>query len=377
MTKRSVTSSGMPQNPGNETAVTNLWMPQNPANTKTAIFALTRKGVELAGRLSAQVPGSSCFCNYRFASPAMTPFRKLSDVFKPAWRECGSIICIMGCGIVVRMVSSLLKDKFRDPAVVVVDQDGRFAVSLLSGHIGGANELAREVAAITGGQAVITTASDLQEKPAIDLAAKGAGLRIENRRMLAGIEGALLDEESLWIIDPEGLLLKHLPVGHGMRVVEAGVDLGTLRTGPGIWVSETLPPRGLKCLKLRPENLVIGIGCNRGTSSEEIVGFISRKLKENRLAPLSIRNFASLDIKSDERGLLEAAKIFGRPIYFCAREEIEGIAVPNPSETVARHVGAESVCEASALWSAGMRELLVPKLKAGNCTLAIARVSFP
>lgn len=275
------------------------------------------------------------------------------------------------------MVSPLLKDKFTDPAVVVVDQDGRFAVSLLSGHIGGANELTKQVAAIIGAQAVITTASDLQDKPAIDLAAKAAGLRIENRRMLAGIEAAVLDDESLWIFDPEGLLLKHLPAGHGLRVVKEGVDFGSLRAGPGIWVSEILSPRGLKCLKLRPANLVIGIGCNRGTSSEEIVGFIVKKLKENRLAPLSIRNFASLDIKSDERGLLDAAKIFDRPIYFCVRDEIVGITVPNPSETVARHVGAKSVCEASALWSAGTRELLVPKMKAGNCTLAIARVSSP
>jgi cobalamin biosynthesis protein CbiG len=122
---------------------------------------------------------------------------------------------------------------------------------------------------------------------------------------------------------------------------------------------------------------VIGIGCNRGTASEEIVGFIGKKLKENRLAPLSIKRFATLDIKSNERGLLDAARAFDRPIHFCARKEIEGIAVPNPSETVARHVGAKSVCEASALWSAGTQELLVPKQKARNCTLAVARVSSP
>ena len=98
----------------------------------------------------------------------------------------------------------------------------------------------------------------------------------------------------------------------------------------GIWVSELLCPRGVKCLKLRPANLVIGIGCNRGTASEEIIEFIGKKLKENRLTPLSIRNFASLDIKSDERGLLDAAKAFDRPIHFCAREEIEGICRSEP-----------------------------------------------
>ena len=362
MTKRSVTSSGMPQNPCS-------------GNKKTAILALTRKGAELAAGISAQIPGSTCLCNYRYALPGMTLFRKISEIFPSVWRECDSVICIMGCGIAVRMVAPLLEDKISDPAVIVLDQDGRFAVSLLSGHIGGANDLARKVASITGGQAVITTASDLQDKPAIDLAAKSAGLQIENREILSRIEAAILDEEAMWIFDPDGLLLKHLPADHGLRLVSAGENPGALRANLGIWVSELEPVRGLKCLKLRPANLVIGIGCNRGTSSEELIGFIGNKLKESRLAPFSIRNFASLDIKSDERGLLEAAKAFDRPIHFCTLEQIEGISVPNPSERVARHVGAESVCEASALWSAGTRELLVPKRKAGNCTLAIARVS--
>jgi len=275
------------------------------------------------------------------------------------------------------MVSGLLEDKTVDPAVVVLDQDGRFAISLVSGHIGGANELARKVARITGGQAVITTASDLQDRPAIDLAAKSAGLLIENSGILSRIQAAILDEEPLWIFDPDELLLKHLPADHGLRVISDFEEPGALRAGLGIWVSELLSPRSVRCLKLRPANLVIGIGCNRGTASEEIIGFIGKKLKENRLAPLSIKHFATMDIKSNERGLLDAARAFDRPIHFYARKEIEGIAVPNPSETVARHIGAKSVCEASALLSAGTRELLVPKRKARNCTMAVARVSSP
>ncbi len=278
MTKRSIINSGMPQNP-------------NRSNQKTAIFALTQKGAELAARISARIPGSACLCNYRYALPGMTLFGHISEVFPSAWRESDSIICIMGCGIAVRMVSPLLEGKTVDPAVVVLDQDGRFAVSLVSGHIGGANELAREVASITGGQAVITTASDLQDKPAVDLAAKSAGLRIENSGILSRIQAAILDGEPLWIFDPDGLLLKHLPADHGLRVISAAGDLGALRASLGIWVSELLSPRKVRCLNLRPANLVIGIGCNRGTPAEEIVGFVEKKLKENRLAPLSIRAF--------------------------------------------------------------------------------------
>ena len=360
MTNPSVISSGMPKKTGRE---------------RTAIFALTRRGAELAGKLASRMDGSACYCQNRYALPGMVPFARLSEAFRSAWLEHDAIVCIMSCGIAVRMAAPMLGHKTTDPAVVVVDQSGAFAISLLSGHIGGANELARKVAAITGGSAVITTASDIQDRPAIDLAAKRAGLHIENIAMASRVQAAILDEEPLWIFDPEGLLLQYLPPDHGLQVVGAAEDCESISGPPGIWVSELLAPRGVDCLEVRPENLVVGVGCNRGTSSAEIVGFIREKFMESGLSPLSIRNFTSLDIKADEDGLLEAAKVFDRPIYFCTRRDIEGIWVPNPSKTVARHAGVESVCEASALWSAGTRELPAPKRKGGNCTLAVARVS--
>lgn len=365
MTKPSVTSTG---------TLNNL------SSGGTAVFALTRKGAELAALIGGQIPGSVCFCNSRYALPGMIPFSRISDAFRSAWMDFASIICIMGCGIVVRMLAPLVDDKMSDPAVVVLDQEGRFAISLLSGHLGGANSLAHRVAAVTGGQAVITTASDIQNKPAIDLIARRAGLKVENREMLSRIEAAILDEEPLWVYDPEGLLLKHLPVEHGFRVIEEpspgvapGLDL--LRGALGIWVSERLLPPEIICLKLRPENLVIGIGCNRGTSSGEIIALVEKSLEQSGLSPLSIRNFASIDLKADEPGLLDAASAFQKQVRFCTRDQIAGMPVPNPSATVARHIGAESVCEASALWSAGVRNLLAPKRKSGNCTLAIARVN--
>ncbi len=372
MTRPSATNSGTPKS----------------RNDAVAILALTRKGTELAARINRSMPESSCFCNSRYALPGMVPMRKMAESFFVAWREFGAIICIMGCGIVVRTLAPLIKNKLVDPAVVVLDEDGRYAVSLLSGHLGGANELALRVAAITGGQAVITTASDLQDKIAIDLTARKAGLWIENPRMLARIAAAVLDEERIWVFDPERLFVRHLPDGHGLEVLsadEGGLDgfskqISThrkrMRSGLGIWVSDMLGPVGLRCLKIRPKSLVIGVGCNRGTSEAEIAGLIKQVLNENRLSPVSIRNFASIELKSDEPGLLHAASFFKRQIHFCTREQIEGISVPNPSSTVARHIGAESVCEASALWSAGTRVLLAPKRKSTNCTAAIARVSF-
>ena len=349
-------------------------MPNKPGGRKTAIFVLTRKGAELAERIASKLEGCVCFCQERHAlKPGTIPFTRLADAFRPAWTHYEALVCIMGCGIAVRMAAPLLEDKTRDPAVVVVDQNGAFAVSLLSGHVGGANELARKIAEITGGRPVITTASDIQGKPAVDLAAEKAGLRMENREMAAKIQAALLDDGPLWIFDPEGLLLQFLPEDHGLEVIDSPEDSAGLRASPGVWVCEALAPTGVECLELRPQTLVVGVGCNRGTSSEEIVGFIKEKLAESGLSPQAVRNFASLDLKADEPGLLEAVAVFDRPIHFCSRRDIEDISVPNPSETVARHAGVKSVCEASALWSAGTKRLLAPKRKKGNCTLAIAR----
>ena len=369
MTNPSAISSGMRQN----------------RNEGTAIFALTRKGTELAAGIKAAIPGSTCFCNSRYALPGMVPMEKTAESLASAWRRYGSIICIMGCGIVVRTIAPLLGNKMTDPAVVVVDEDGKFAVSLVSGHLGGANELALKVAAILGAQAVITTASDLRGKPAIDLIAQKAGLEIENPGLLSRIAAAVLDDEPVWLFDPENLFTRHLPPDHGFVLIDSpgtepmradtGKSFDSVPTGPGVWVSEALGPSREDCLKLRPLCLVVGVGCNRGTEADEIIDLIREVLLEGNLSPLSIRNFATVDIKADEPGLLEAAGFFGRPIEFFKREEIRGIPVPNPSRTVAHHIGAESVCEASALRSAGTPHLSAPKHKSKNCTAAIARVS--
>ncbi len=361
MTSPSVTSSETPIN----------------RNDEVAVFALTRKGAELAARICGVLPGAACFCNERYALPGMVPMHKMADSFKSAWHRCGSIVCIMGCGIAVRMLAPLLDDKMVDPGVVVVDEKGDYAISLVSGHLGGANELARKVAAITGGQAVITTASDLEDKTAIDLTVRKAGLVVENRVMLSRVAAAVLDEEPLWIFDPQRLFVKHLPETHGFRILAEKADVDTrLRSCLGIWVSETLPPSGARCLKLRPLSLVVGIGCNRGTEAEEIGALVECVFKENGLSPVSIRNFATVDIKRDEPGLLMAASAFKKPVRFFSCEELAGVRVPNPSAAVARHIGVESVCEASALWSAQASRLLVTKRKSQNCTLAVARAVF-
>ena len=358
---------------------------QLPRESSIAIVALTRQGVTLALQIQSRLPGSACYVplRHRFAlAMGARGFERLADVFRERWFQGRAFVCIMATGIVVRQIAPLLQHKSVDPAVVVVDELGRFVISLVSGHLGGANDLAREVAQITGGQPVISTASDVQDRPALDLIAREAGLDIDNPAMVARLTRAFLEEEDVWAYDPDKRLASRLAKARNVQWLTAEDLPGGIPFADrvGIWVSERLAPPGSTCLELRPHSLVVGVGCNRGTSAEEILTLIRQVFTQVELAPTSIRNLASIDIKAEEPGLLEAARRLGRPVRFFSRQELETVDVPNPSSIVANHIGVASVCETAALLSAsdqGQSLMIVPKHKTANVTVAVARVGLP
>lgn len=347
-----------------------------------AILAVTAHGVNLALRIHAGLQPSVCYAprRHQFAiAMGAVPFDRLGTVFPQVWQDHSAVICIMATGIVIRLIAPLTRHKTKDPAVVVLDERGLFVISLLSGHLGGANELAKRVATLTGGQPVITTASDVQGKPSLDLMARDKGLEIENIAMLGRVARSILEEAPVWLYDPGKRIAQDLEGIPGIRLLDedTGACGETDESAAGVWVSETTPPTGVGWLVLRPRNLVVGLGCNRGTTPEEILELIRTVFREERLSLLSIRNLASVDLKSDEPGLLDAAGALGRPIQFLARSELEGIDVPNPSRRVEAHIGVKSVCEAAAVRSAGKGRLIVSKRKTANVTLAISRVDDP
>ncbi|MHC1743810.1 MAG: cobalt-precorrin 5A hydrolase [Syntrophobacteraceae bacterium] len=354
----------------------------DPSNDKPpAILAVTAHGVDLALRIQAGLQPSVCYVprRHRFAiAMGAVPFDRLAAVFPQVWRKHSALICIMATGIVVRLIAPLARHKTEDPAVVVLDERGNFVISLLSGHLGGANDLAARVAGITGGQPVITTATDVQGKPALDLMAREKGLEIENIAVLRRVARAILEEDPVWIHDPENRLAPDLEGVQGIRTWEEGAESSENADDPsvGVWVSEADPQAGFEWLILRPRNLVVGLGCNRGTSSVEILGLIHRVFQEEKLSPLSIRNLASVDLKADEPGLLEAAGELKQSIEFFSRRELEGVDVPNPSLQVEAHIGVRSVCEAAAIRSASNGHLVVSKRKTANVTLAVSVVPY-
>ena len=347
----------------------------------TALIALTRNGVNLALQIQANLPGCACYVpsRHRLAlAMGAVGFERLGTVVPALWREFGGLVFIMATGIVVRQIAPLLKNKTSDPAVVVLDERGNYVISLVSGHLGGANRLARTIARIIGGQPVITTASDVQHRPAIDLLAQDLGLEIENLPMLATVTRSLLEDEPVWGYDPEHRLEPWLAKEpHILWLREAPGTAWERKAGIGIWVSAYLAPTDWPCVILRPRNLVVGVGCNRGAAAEEILELLHRVFTRERLSVRAIRNLASIEAKADEEGILEAGRQLGRPVHFFSRQELEKVAVPNPSRVVLAHMGVESVCEATALMSAQSSELIVTKEKTANVTLAVARVASP
>ncbi|MFC8093689.1 precorrin-3B C(17)-methyltransferase [Streptomyces sp. NPDC057301] len=266
----------------------------------------------------------------------------VGDAVRRAFAECEQLVCFLATGAVVRLVAPLLGDKATDPGVVCVDEGGRFAVSLVGGHGGGANELARQVGELLGAQPVVTTATDAVGLPGLDT----LGLPVEGD--VAGVSRALLDGEPVALRAEVAWPLPPLPVGaEGAYVVR---------------VTDRLVERGAEReVVLRPPSLVVGVGASKGAPVDEVLGLIESTLGEAGLSLKSLAELATVDAKADEPGIVEAAERLGVPVVTYSAEQLSGVEVPNPSDAPLAAVGTPSVAEAAALVRGG--ELLVPKRK--------------
>ncbi|MFW6239780.1 MAG: cobalt-precorrin 5A hydrolase [Thermodesulfobacteriota bacterium] len=301
-------------------------------------------------------------------------FDRLGPEIRRRFRKFDGHVFIMSTGIVVRLIAPLLRAKTEDPAVVVMDELAVHAISLVSGHIGGANALARRVAEAVGATPVITTATDVNQLPAVDAIAAERGIRIENPFAIRAVSMALLNGERIGLHDPMGWMEDSLG--------EFAVSFEYGNWSAGVWVDHRnaidpkLVPNSAAILRLRPPSLVAGMGCNRGTDAGELRTLLLETLETANLSPQSLAAIASVDVKADEPGLLELAGELDIPFQSFSREALRAVTdVPTPSEMVERHVGTPSVCEAAALLAAGEGgKLLVAKRKSVNGTVAVAEL---
>ena len=350
--------------------------PEDPMK-KVAVWAVTQNGASLGRCLADQLPGVHLFLSKKLEGTAHVAFDRLAGAVTKHFNRYDGHIFIMSTGIVVRMIAPHLRKKTSDPAVVVTDEKGRYAISLISGHLGGANRLARTVAHITHGRPVITTATDVNNLPAIDMLAQKHGLGIENPNAIKHVNMAILNGAPIDLYDPYGFLgnLKDNDCRVDWRPRPDVQPLGSDVAGVFIDDRQASLPRDT--LVLRPPTLAAGIGCNRGAGVDEIQGLLDVALAHNGLARGSLKTIASVDIKEDEIGLQALAKRLKLPLQFYTRDQLSSVdTIQTPSAMVEKHIGVKNVCEAAAILATERGHLIVPKTTTKNVTVAIARVNF-
>lgn len=350
----------------------------------TAIIAITRNGAQLGARLSGGLPDCSLHVLRKFhgsAGKAAVPFDDLRDCLTTLWHKPSDLVCIMASGIVVRMLAPLLDAKDRDPAVVVMDDAGSFAISLLSGHLGGANELAHRCAWLVGARPVITTATDANQLPSFDLLAKEQGWEIDNLTGVKTLNSLLLDNQPIAVVDATDRVRTWF---HGTgRLSFFGTFAHAIKSGAQGFLFVTnrqLPPQSTpdNLLILRPRNLVLGVGCNSNTPVDEIEAFVLGHLKRLFLSPRSVGVVATAAAKRNEPGLIEFARRLSAPLVCFESEQLNSIRTPSPpSEHALAAIGAAGVAEPAAMLASGNDRLLLKKVKSDNVTLAVAEMVEP
>ncbi|MBO3285167.1 cobalamin biosynthesis protein [Paenibacillus sp. FSL M8-0228] len=356
-----------------------------------AAVAITKHGVEMVRNLGASFPGTDVYYMSKFErgdeqERGIQLFEGSVKLILPdLFKQYNGIILFISLGAVVRMIAPILVDKKVDPAVVVIDDRGEHVISVLSGHLGGANELTRHVAAVLGARAVITTASDVQGTIPVDMLGRELGWVVDSFDKATPVSAAVVNEEPVALIQETGernWWRYDKPVPGHIKVYASTAEALQEPFNAALVVSDRLlePEEEEQLLSngvlYRPKSLVLGIGCNRGTALEELEAGVLNTLQELRLSVKSVRNIATIDLKKDEEGLLALCAKYGWELVTYTPSELNTVQLPNPSETVFKYTGAYGVSEPSALLSSGADHWLLEKKKSGNMTLSVARVSY-
>ncbi len=290
------------------------------------------------------------------------------SILPELWGKYRALIFDLAMGAVVRLIAPLLTHKSSDPAVIVVDLQGKYAIDLCGAHQGGGEKLTRLIAHQLGLTQIITSASTGLNLPGIDILGNTFGWR-KGEGKWTKVSAMIAKREPIEILQDSGSTLwqKGLPEGHSFIFEGGGV--GRVRI-----THQTYAPDDIPSIYWHPQVLWVGIGCIRGASVETITKAITKACQTHNLAPGSIAGLATIDIKGDETGILEYCRIHNLPLKTFSAESLKALSVPNPSPVVESEVGTGSVAEAAALLAAGSDELLVTKqIEGKEVTIAVAK----
>lgn len=353
-----------------------------------AIIAITPAGVALGGRLVAALADASLYVPARLqsAGEAAAPGvcraypGRLAALLPGLFAGCRGLVAVFSVGALVRLLAPLLRDKARDPAVVVIDEAGRFAIPVLSGHLGGANALATRIATALGATAVLTTASDVRGTLAVDLLGRAFGWRLEaSTAAVLAASMALVEDEPVLLVQQAGRRdwWRHhaggrsgpLPSNLDCRDDLTGVDPAGYRAV--LWIGHGPPPAALAAgpgplVVYRPPDgpgaaggpdaagpgaaadLFVGLGCDRGTAEATLGRALDAALASIGATRARVAGLATIDLKADEPGLLALAARHGWALRCFSAAQLAAVPVPQPSATVLRHTGTPSVSAAAA-----------------------------
>ena len=319
------------------------------------LLAFTDKGLALAQRLADLLGGEAARCG-----GAVTLAGWTADAFAGA----DALVFVGAAGIAVRAIAPHLQSKATDPAVVAVDEAGRFAIPLASGHLGGANRLARRIAAACGGTPVITTATDVNGRFAVDEWARVQGFRLLDVGRIRTVSGKLLaggtvTVASRWPVagtPPEGVTLTGAQSAADVSLGLSGADTGALRL---------IPPIG-----------VLGVGCRRGTPRESLEQALAALLAAGDVCAAAIREVATIDLKQNEPGLAAFCRAHEWPLTVFSAQQLQNApGAFTSSDFVRRVTGVDNVCERAAVLAAGGK-LYLQKQAGNGVTMALALAPF-
>lgn len=330
-----------------------------------AIVSLTENGRTLSRKLASQLSDHNVtrFCFAGHGDEDSQEFSSLSALTSRIFREFDCIVYICACAIAVRMIAPHIRSKITDPAVLVIGDSGEFVIPILSGHLGGANEISRNIANLLGAQAVITTASDCAGLFSPDVFARHNRLIIYDMSAAKAVASDIVNGDISGVVSdyPFGRLPNELRCGTGFRT--------------GIVISANADNKPFEVtLNLCPRNIVLGIGCRKRTPAETIRRVVETALEMHQIDSRRICAVSSVDVKANEPGLLEFCRNIGVSLQTWSAEELSWIPGDfTSSEFVKKTVGVDNVCERSAVAASGGR-LVFPKYSCSGVTVAAAEM---
>lgn len=345
-----------------------------------SVLAITKNGIEIGLKLKELFPSWKIFAPSKFSNNdskinwfTESTTKKIGELFQTN----DALICLFSLGAVIRLISSHLKDKKTDPAVIVIDDKTNFVISTLSGHLGGANQLTNEIAKKIQAIPVITTAADVNKTIAVDLVGNEFGWKIDDDSTVTMVSALMVNEENIGVFQEAGekdWWKKEFPKN---VTIYSSLDKLKESNAKGFLIisDKNLEDEILKnAVVYRPPTLVVGVGLHGDTSKDTIKDGIETSFEKFNLSLKSIAKLVSIKKTQDVKGLIELGEEMGVPVEYVEKEELAKIEIPNPSAMVQAFEGTPSVSEAAAL-KVSQGTLIVEKQKfPPDLTIAVARI---